>query len=91
MDHADSWDPHNPFVTDADGHVVGLQCVPPHHACLLAEGWEGGRNLFPLIVEAPDLFTADLLVYTRGIGADRQTRTATLPDESPYVYLLSDS
>lgn len=81
-----AWDPADPFVTDPDGFVVGLKTAPPHHAELLAAGWGGGDNLFPLVVERPDHFTADLLVYSWGTGDGQQTRTAVLPDEPPYVY-----
>ena len=86
-----AWDPADPFVYDPDGFVIGLRCAPPHHARLLAAGWEGGENLRPLVAEAPERFTADLLVYTRGEGAARATRTAVLTDEPPYVYLLADT
>ena len=90
MDHtAPTWDPTDPFVLDGDGYVVGLRCAPPHHAELLAVGWEGGHNLSPLVADAPERFTADVLVYTRGGGGARERLTAVLPDEPPYVYLLS--
>ena len=77
------WDTTDPFVTDPDGFVVGLKCAPPHHARLLAAGWEGGHNLFPLVADAPEHFAADVLVYTRG----EQTCTLVLTDEPPYGYL----
>ena len=81
---ASSWDPADPFVTDADGFVVGLKCAPPHHAALLADGWEGGDGLFPLVVPTPEAFTADLLVYRH---ADGRTLTLSLPETPPYAYL----
>ena len=77
------WDPADPFVFDADGFLVGLRCPPPHHARLLAAGWEGGHNLFPLVADRPEHFTADLLVYTRG----NATRTLVLPEQPPYFYM----
>jgi hypothetical protein len=80
---APAWDPADPFVTDADGFVVGLKTVPPHHADLLADGWEGGENLFPLVAPTPEAFTADLLVYRR---ADGRTLTLSLPEAPPYAY-----
>ena len=82
-----TWDPADPFVLDADGFVVGLACAPPHHAAMIAAGWEGAANLFPLVADAPEHFSADLLVYTRGTGPTRETATFVLPDEPPYTYL----
>ena len=82
----DTWDPDDPFVYDADGFVVGLRCEPPHQADLLAVGWEGGENLFPLVRDRPEAFTADLLVYSR--GHSRETITAVLSDSPPYAYTL---
>lgn len=84
------WNPCDPFVTDADGFVVGLSCMPSHHADLLAAGWEGGGNLFPLVADSPEAFTADVLTYARDVPAGRQTCTATLADEPPYVYVVSE-
>ena len=85
----DAWNPLDPFVYDPDGFVVGLKCEPPHHAALLAAGWEGGSNLFPLVADRPEHFTADLLVYGKRDGNDQRTRTAILTDESPYTYLVA--
>ena len=82
---APAWDPADPFVLDADGFVLGLRAAPPHHARLLAEGWEGGRNLFPLVHDAPEAFTADLLVYRR--VSDGRTLTLSLTESAPYTYL----
>ena len=84
------WDPIDPFVYDPDGFVVGLKCAPPHHAEMLAAGWEGGRNLFPLVADRPGHFTADVLVYTRDTSTGPRTQTAVLSDEPPYTYLLAD-
>ena len=90
---ADSaWDSSGPFVTDDQGRVVGLACEPPHHAEWLADGWEGGVNLSPLVADSPETFTADVLVYTRTApDGTVRTRTATLPDEPPFVYLVSEA
>lgn len=77
------WDSDAPFVYDADGFVVGLKCAPPHHAEMLRAGWEGGENLFPLVQETAEAFTADVLVYRRGGGP---ARTFTLPERPPYIY-----
>ena len=86
------WDSLNPFVTDDRGRVVGLACEPPHHAEWLADGWVGGLNLFPLVAASPESFTADVLVYThRRPDGTLVTRTAALPDEPPFVYLVSET
>ena len=85
MDEA-AWDAEDPFVTDADGFVIGLKCAPPHHAELLAMGWEGGANLFPLVAPTPEAFTADLLVYRRPNGSSHRTLTLRLTEAPPYVY-----
>lgn len=79
------WDPADPFVLDADGFVLGLKAAPPHYARLIAEGWEGGHNLFPLVRDAPEAFTADLLVYRR--ASDGRTLTLSLTESAPYTYL----
>ena len=81
-----AWDPADPFVYDPDGFVVGLKTAPPHHAELLAAGWEGGHNLFPLVADRAEHFTADLLLYSR--SANRETITAVLADDLPYTYTL---
>lgn len=83
------WNPDDPFVTDDQDCVVGLVCAPPHHAEWLAAGWEGGDNLFPLVAPSPEAFTADVLIYSRRGAGGIATRTATLPDEPPFVYLVS--
>jgi hypothetical protein len=84
----DAWDPTDPFVTDANGFVVGLSAAPPHHARLLAEGWEGGRGLFPLVAASPEAFSADVLVYRH---ARLGTLTAVLSETPPYCYRLGRS
>ena len=85
------WDPDDPFVLDAGGFVLGLRCAPPHHADLLAAGWEGGANLVPLVAETPEAFTADLLVYRRLDGSSHRTLILRLTEAPPYVYEVEQS
>ena len=86
-----TWDLADPFVTDADGFVVGLKCAPVHHAATISAWWTGGAGLFPLVADGPESFTADVLVYTRGSDMARETATFVLPDEAPYDYLRGRS
>ena len=86
-----AWDPLDPFVTDPDGFVVGLKCAPPHHAELREAGWEGGKNLFPLVVDRPEAFSADVLIYTRTVNGSHKTKVTTLSEHRPYTYTLADS
>ena len=80
---ADTWDSDDPFVYDADGFVVGLKTAPPHHAALLATGWEGRESLSLLAASSPESFGADVLVYCR---PGSSLRTFVLSETPPYVY-----
>ena len=82
----DTWDPDDPFVYDADGFVVGLKTAPPHHADLLAEGWEGREPLPLLASSSPEGFGADVLVYHR---PGSSPRTFVLAEAPPYLYCES--
>lgn len=44
----------------------------------------------PLVAASPEAFTADMLIYSRRGTGGVTTRTATLPDEPPFVYIVLD-